>query len=69
MHRGRKKGTPLSFIAQFNMEELREFDLDNMLPKKGILYFFMTYMKSLLVAWQKKETEQKSFFMTEIGSN
>lgn len=31
---------PLSFLAQLNLEEITEFDLDNRLPKKGMLYFF-----------------------------
>lgn len=34
------KNRPLSFIAQFNLEELAQFDTDNLLPKKGILAFF-----------------------------
>lgn len=31
---------PLSFIAQFNLEELSEFDTENLLPKHGLLSFF-----------------------------
>ncbi|MCC6462716.1 MAG: DUF1963 domain-containing protein [Saprospiraceae bacterium] len=31
---------PLSFIAQINLSETAPFDLDNVLPKTGILYFF-----------------------------
>jgi len=31
---------PLSFLAQINLEEVEEFDLDNKLPNTGILYFF-----------------------------
>jgi uncharacterized protein YwqG len=31
---------PLSFLAQLNLDEVNEFDLDNRLPKKGMLYFF-----------------------------
>jgi uncharacterized protein YwqG len=31
---------PLSFIAQINCEEVSELDKDNLLPKKGMLYFF-----------------------------
>lgn len=30
----------MSFIAQINLEEASKFDLDNKLPKEGILYFF-----------------------------
>ncbi|MDP2425265.1 MAG: YwqG family protein [Candidatus Izemoplasmatales bacterium] len=31
---------PLSFLAQFNLEEIKKYDLDNRLPNTGILYFF-----------------------------
>lgn len=31
---------PLSFFCQINLEEIKEFDIDNVLPKKGMLYFF-----------------------------
>jgi uncharacterized protein YwqG len=30
----------LTFLAQFNLEEIKPFDEDNLLPEKGILYFF-----------------------------
>ena len=32
--------TPLSFVAQFNLEEIAEYDKDNVLPHHGMLYFF-----------------------------
>lgn len=31
---------PLSFLAQINCEEIKEYDIDNRLPSTGILYFF-----------------------------
>lgn len=31
---------PLSFLAQFNLEELAAYDTDNRLPHRGMLYFF-----------------------------
>lgn len=34
------KPRPLSFLAQINCEEIREYDIEDRLPKKGILYFF-----------------------------
>lgn len=34
------KQKPMSFLAQINLKEVSEFDIDNKLPKKGILYFF-----------------------------
>lgn len=35
-----KGGKPLSFIAQVNLEETREFDKSGELPDSGIVYFF-----------------------------
>ena len=31
---------PLSFLCQINLEEIKDYDLDGLLPKKGMLYFF-----------------------------
>ncbi len=31
---------PLSFLCQINLEEVKELDKENLLPKKGMLYFF-----------------------------
>lgn len=31
---------PLSFLAQINLEEVKSLDKDNLLPNKGMLYFF-----------------------------
>ena len=31
---------PLSFLAQINLEEVKALDKDNLLPDKGMLYFF-----------------------------
>lgn len=33
-------GRPLSFIAQFDLEEISRFDAENLLPKTGVLSFF-----------------------------
>ena len=32
---------PLSFLAQINLEEVKSLDKDNLLPDRGMLYFFM----------------------------
>jgi uncharacterized protein YwqG len=34
------KEKPLSFIAQINFTEVSQYDVENLLPKKGMLYFF-----------------------------
>ncbi|TPE45178.1 YwqG family protein [Pontibacter mangrovi] len=43
MFRSKKEETvtkPLSFIAQINLSQVTQFDTENLLPNKGILYFF-----------------------------
>lgn len=40
MFTGEVKSRPLSFIAQFDLENLAPFDKDNLLPKTGVLSFF-----------------------------
>ena len=37
---GEKKKRPLSFLAQINCEEVKQYDEDGLLPSKGMLYFF-----------------------------
>ncbi len=39
-YEGVVKKRPLSFLAQFNLEETAEYDKDNRLPHQGMLYFF-----------------------------
>ncbi len=34
------KRRPLSFLAQINLQEIADYDKDNRLPHKGMLYFF-----------------------------
>ncbi len=38
-------GFPFGFIAQINLSELK-FDIDDLLPKKGVLYFFFSLNNS-----------------------
>ena len=37
---GEVKSRPLSFIAQFDLEEMAQYDTEGLLPKKGVLSFF-----------------------------
>lgn len=37
---GEVKKRPLSFIAQFNLEEISKYDTEKLLPEKGLLSFF-----------------------------
>ena len=32
---------PMTFLAQLNLNQISEFDLENLLPKSGFLYFFI----------------------------
>lgn len=38
---GVMKNRPLSFLAQFNMSEVSKYDTENLLPKEGMISFFM----------------------------
>lgn len=38
--KGAEQNHPLAFLAQFNCEELADFDTEGLLPKHGILSFF-----------------------------
>lgn len=40
----RYHGKPMVFLAQINLEELKGLDVENVLPDRGILYFF-SYFK------------------------
>ena len=49
-------GIPLTFIAQFRLSDVKPYDVENLLPERGMLYFFFeawSYHKSL------RETHQK----------
>lgn len=37
---GEVKSCPLSFLAQFDLEEISKYDTEGLLPKKGLLSFF-----------------------------
>lgn len=39
-YEGETRSRPLSFLAQINCEEVKKYDKDNLLPSKGVLYFF-----------------------------
>lgn len=40
MFGGEVKPRPLAFLAQFDLEEISEYDTENLLPKTGVLSFF-----------------------------
>lgn len=43
-YRDVKANRPLSFMAQINCAEIKKYDKDNLLPEKGMLYFFYELM-------------------------
>jgi uncharacterized protein YwqG len=45
----------LSFIAQINLAEIREYDPDSLLPEHGILYFFYFTMQDNIYDFQEEE--------------
>lgn len=55
-------GKPLSFLAQLNMEELSEFDFDDMLPKKGMLYFFYDFDEEPIGCMERERNGAKIYF-------
>lgn len=38
----RANGKPMLFCAQYNLSELKKFDKENLLPKKGFFYIFLS---------------------------
>ena len=56
------KGEPMSFLAQINLKELADFDLNNSLPKEGILYFFYDATQQAQGLSPEDEGASKVFF-------
>lgn len=48
----------LSFLAQINLSEVKNYDLENLLPKNGILYFFYTSEQN---AWGFDYSDKNKF--------
>ena len=59
------KNRPLSFIAQINLEEVQKYDLDNVLPHNGMLYFFYDLNTMLWGFDPKDKGAPKVFFVNE----
>lgn len=36
---------PLAFVAQINLKEVEKYDIEHILPSKGMLYFFYDFME------------------------
>ena len=38
-------GDPMIFLGQLNLQELSKYDIDSLLPSKGLIYFFIHFNK------------------------
>lgn len=56
------KEEPMSFLAQINLNELAAFDLNDALPKEGILYFFYDATQQAHGLSPEDEGASKVFF-------
>ncbi|MBQ8827477.1 MAG: DUF1963 domain-containing protein, partial [Oscillospiraceae bacterium] len=59
-------GRPLAFLAQFNLNELHEYDKENELPQKGILYFFYDLEE---MPWDNLEPDDKCVKVYYFGGD
>jgi len=60
-------GKSLSFIAQINLKEIESFNHDNLLPNKGILYFFYSAEQEAWGFDPNDSDKFKVFYSQEIG--
>lgn len=56
------KENPMSFLAQINLSEISDYDIDNKLPNKGILYFFYDSEQNVWGFDPKDKAGSKVFF-------
>ena len=64
---GETKNRPLSFIAQFNLEEIAAYDTEKSLPQKGLLSFFYETSSMKWGFDPKDEGCAKVFYFEEIS--
>ena len=58
---------PLAFLAQFNCEEIYRYDLNSVLPKKGILSFFYDIEGQPWGLEKGERAGSRVFFFEDIG--
>ncbi len=56
------KENPMSFLAQINLNEISDYDIENKLPNKGILYFFYDSEQNVWGFDPKDKAGSKVFF-------
>lgn len=59
---------PLSFICQINLKDLEQYDIDQQLPKNGMLYFFFE-CESLFWGFDPKDNGAAKVFYYEDITN
>ncbi len=57
-----RKETPMAFVAQLNLDEVSAFDVDNVLPSSGILFFFYDQELDCLGYHPRDEGAAKVFY-------
>jgi uncharacterized protein YwqG len=40
------QGSPMKFLAQYNVAEMKKYDIENLLPEQGMFYIFVAYNKT-----------------------
>jgi len=67
------EGEPMAFLAQINLKQINDYDLENLLPKSGILYFFFTdlsdYPPKHKVLFSKSSETHKGEFHTSLNND
>lgn len=53
---------PLAFLAQINLQELVQYDKDNVLPTNGILYFFYDFYEETIGCFPQDKEHFKVYF-------
>ena len=64
-----EEGIPLTFLCQYNLEELSQFDKEEILPKKGMLSFFYCVTDEVFFGYEPfEENAAKVFYFEDINS-
>jgi uncharacterized protein YwqG len=60
---------PLSFLAQINCEEAKQYDIDSRLPKKGMLYFFYELAVVYDLAYSPETVDTTEFWSWKLSNS
>ena len=62
-------GHPLSFVAQFDLSELKDYDADQMLPESGMLYFFYDFEADAIGCYPEDRESARVFYYDGAKEN